>query len=316
MRQRMLNDFRVLLSVALAALGTSAMAWADIGPKPSMDFQFVYQDLPGLHIQSGTLLECADPACVNAEALREVGPQRFTCNLDSCSSVAYSYQDYYKLAITFSDGVTRESNVFGTDHYGGFYRVTVSEGGLLVTEVGGGANLLSALSFIGAAAALLFVGSMLGLVTVLAALSVGARKRPLSLESRRGWLVVGWALAVPVVVLTSLASPAVAVTVVLELGLGFLYATLRRKPRFTLVTTLLLVNALTSPLLGIAWSILRYVTVGTPGLWQGFAELVVWLVEAAAIYFTHRSAFSFREALALAFGLNATSWLVGLVLPL
>jgi len=307
------NRSLVLLFAAVVALPTPATAWADIGPKPLMEFEFVYQDLPALDIQSGTLLECADPACINGQALEQVGPQRFSCELNSCSSLAYDYAENLKLVVTFSDRVTRESNVFGKEHFRAFYRVTVSEGGMVVQEVGGVESPLQELvTAVAVGVACLFGGAMLSLVTVLVALSVRSRNRPLSFKEHTGLLLVGWLLAVPTVVLTSLFSPAIAVTVGLELGLGLLYAALRRKPRFTLFSALLLVNALTAPLLSAA---LMYVTLGTPGMRQGVAELVIWLVEAAAIYFTHRSAFSFREALALAFGLNATSWLVGLALP-
>lgn len=111
----MKSMWKVPVSLALAVLcvvTSGQVVRADMGPKPSMEFGFVYETDAALTIIGGDQLECADLACADAARLEEAGPQRFTCTATDCSSMAYGYEDYHRLVIEFSDGVTRESNVF------------------------------------------------------------------------------------------------------------------------------------------------------------------------------------------------------------
>jgi hypothetical protein len=106
---------------------------ADTGPKPTMDFQFK-QELNGeqVTITSGTLYECKHPDCSDAESLQQLGPQGFRCDTESCSATAYGFSDYHKLEIQFSDGKTRQSNIFQTVGFDSKYTVTVRPDDLLV----------------------------------------------------------------------------------------------------------------------------------------------------------------------------------------
>jgi hypothetical protein len=108
-------------------------ALADTGPKPTMDFQF-NQELPGgaLTITSGILYECEQPDCSDAAPLVEVGPQRFTCEVNSCHALSYGFSQYHRLEIQFSDGQTRQSNIFETAGFASKYAVTVRPEDLLV----------------------------------------------------------------------------------------------------------------------------------------------------------------------------------------
>ncbi len=106
---------------------------ADTGPKPTMDFSFK-QELSGdqLTIVSGTLYECDQSDCSDAAPLKELGPQRFTCETTSCSALAYGFSTYHKLEIQFSDGKTRQSNIFETAGFDSQYTVTIRADDLLV----------------------------------------------------------------------------------------------------------------------------------------------------------------------------------------
>lgn len=125
---------RFLLLLSLLALFPAQAVLADTGPKPSMDFQF-RQEMSGeppVAITSGILYECDQPDCGDASPLEELGPQRFVCEVNSCSAVAYGFAPYHQIAIEFSDGKTRWSNVFKTAGFDSKYKVTIRPDDLLV----------------------------------------------------------------------------------------------------------------------------------------------------------------------------------------
>lgn len=124
----------LLLASAVALFFPFTLARADIGQKPTMDFRFEYEIDP-VSIVEGQLLECEDEACADGKPLETLGPQHFTCTESGCSSMAYGYAAYHKLVITFTDRV-RESNVFTKKAFEATFRVTVSETGLRVEEIG------------------------------------------------------------------------------------------------------------------------------------------------------------------------------------
>ena len=115
----------VILMLFLLALSfvPVRIAHADTGPKPTMTFTFSGEPVT---ITSGTLYECDQPDCSDAAPLGEFGPQRFTCDANSCSALAYGFSPYHKLEIQFSDGKTRTSNVFQTAGFNSIYTVTVN----------------------------------------------------------------------------------------------------------------------------------------------------------------------------------------------
>ncbi len=117
----------------LAVLMPSQPAAADIGPKPGMEFQFVQEGSgPAPSITSGTLYECDQPDCSDAEPLKQLGPQGFSCQADHCSALSYGFSPYHRLEIQFSDGVTRSSNVFKTVQFDSSYTVTIRQSDLIV----------------------------------------------------------------------------------------------------------------------------------------------------------------------------------------
>lgn len=114
------------------------VVFADVGPKPTMEFEFK-QELPDgqVAITSGILYECDQPDCSDAAPIEEVGPQRFYCDTQSCSATAYGFAPYHRLEIEFSDGVTRQSNIFETIDFNSNYLVTVNADDLSVEAVSG-----------------------------------------------------------------------------------------------------------------------------------------------------------------------------------
>ena len=123
----------VILFLFLLAFLPSHIVSADIGPKPTMKFEFK-QELPSgqVTITSGIMFECEQADCSNAKPLEELGPQLFMCDTGGCRALAYGFSPYHKLEIQFSDGKTRSSNIFETGGFDSVYLVTVRPDDLLV----------------------------------------------------------------------------------------------------------------------------------------------------------------------------------------
>ena len=131
MKPKIINLF--LLFICLLAFLPTQIVLADTGPKPTMDFQFKWEsDLLPSSIASGILYECKQSDCSDAAPLQQLGPQGFRCDSESCSATAYGFSDYHKLEIQFSDGKTRQSNIFKTAGFDSKYTVTVRPEDLVV----------------------------------------------------------------------------------------------------------------------------------------------------------------------------------------
>ncbi|MEA3397898.1 MAG: hypothetical protein U9R05_10590, partial [Chloroflexota bacterium] len=293
-------------SAALLVLVPAARA--DIGPKPTLDFEFVYETGTPLTITGGELLQCDEATCAAGEPLQELGPQRFSCTENACTSMAYGYSDYAQLVIRFSDGVTRKSQVFAIKRFHAHCRVTVREDDLWV-EVQG--KLFSPLASI--MAGLLMVGVVVPLcliITVWWASKAG--KGVVTPKNARGIFITIWVLTVLVAGGGAFISLSVPLTFLIEGLLVLLYVRWRTHPPVALLTGVLLANLLTQPVF--LFSLLSRPTWNF--LWFGVAELCIWLVEAGVLHFTQRKTLSFKEALALSLFLNAISFGLGLLLPI
>jgi len=123
----------LLLLILMQLFPPTSVALADTGPKPTMEFEFT-QELASeqVTITSGVLYECDQPDCSDASPLEELGPQGFYCELQSCSAMGYGFAPYHRIEIEFSDGVTRQSNIFETAGFDSKYTVTVRPEDLLV----------------------------------------------------------------------------------------------------------------------------------------------------------------------------------------
>jgi hypothetical protein len=124
------------LLVGVALLAPAGRASADIGPHSTMNFEFAYEIDPSPTIISGQMQTCVDAACQQVGETYTAAPL-FGCDAAGCSSL-YTYQaPYYRLSIQFSDGKTRQSNVFAKANSSGsqYYRVAVRADDLVVTPL-------------------------------------------------------------------------------------------------------------------------------------------------------------------------------------
>jgi hypothetical protein len=127
--------FKLLLLplICILSMLPVSTAFADTGPKPTMEFTFK-QEASGepLTIVSGILYECDQPDCSDAAPLQQLGPQGLRCDALGCNALAYGFSDYHRLEIKFSDGKTRQSNIFQTAGFESKYTVTIRPDDLLV----------------------------------------------------------------------------------------------------------------------------------------------------------------------------------------
>jgi hypothetical protein len=315
MKTTRLNIILTVLIVALVAvLVPFQVARADTGPKPTMHFTFVYEVDPAPTILTGVQFECQAADCSDAKLLMEAGPQRFGCRSGECSSLAYGYSDYHRLSIEFSDGKTRQSNIFGKKYFEAYYRVTVREDDLFVEELPGKNN--GFMSFF-AMMPILVIAILFCLIAVIELpifiILLVLAIRNMDFPALRGWYIAGWIVSVPGFILSLIVEWGLLVTLVVELILVLLYALWRRQPRTKLLTVVLLMNLITQPAL---WLIVSNLIDGSPFLPLAVGEVIVWLVEAGILALALRKQAKFWEALALSMVLNLASFGIGLLFPL
>lgn len=125
---------RYLIPAVLLMLILLPGVSGDIGPKPLMKFNLVYETQGIPELIDGQQIECDDAGCLDARPLEGLGPQGFDCTQDECISIAYGYSQYHRLVINFSDQ-QRQSNIFKSSSYFAEFNVRVTDTGLVVEEV-------------------------------------------------------------------------------------------------------------------------------------------------------------------------------------
>lgn len=277
-----------------------------------MEFTFIQEFEPPLTIVEGTLLECEDVNCAQPVPLEELGPQGFHCTPDHCSSMAYGYSDYHRLVIRFSDGRIRESNVFANRYFDAVYQVTVREDDLNVQEDMWRSNS----AFAGIFFFILWLcGIPVFLVAALLALawiSKRASKNHLTFSDNRGPYLFAWIVSAVMVFVGSLISLTLPLTILIESILGGIYAKLRQRSMIMILTLVILVNAITQPILVLAYSVVDTNGLSQVLIYLFILEILVWLGEAVMLYLPLRKEIRLREALGISLLLNITSFLVGL----
>ena len=305
-----------LMILVLFAAAAVVMPWqaarADTGPKPTMEFEFVYEISPAPAIVSGIQYECSQPDCSDATPLMEAGPQRFGCSEGGCSSLAYGYSDYHRLSIEFSDGVRRQSNIFGKRYFDAVYTVTVRQSDLLVEEGQGGGTPLNpiltiAVLLCAAGLAMAALAVLLIIVVVRAGDFRGAKVLYIL-----SWLASLIALALSVFFPSALAG--LLVTLAVEMILALAYALWRRRSLTLVLTIVWLMNLFTRPFLSFASGQFG-LTISGSLIWTLGLEIVVWLVEAVLLGVALRKQAKFWEGLLLSLVLNAASFGLGLLVP-
>jgi hypothetical protein len=308
-----LTAFRILiLFMATATAVPLQTARADTAPKPSMQFQFVYGISPAPTIVSGIQFECHMPDCSDAQPLMVAGPQRFSCGGVGCSSMAYDYSEYHFLSIVFSDGVTRQSNVFGKKYFDALYQVTVRENDLVVKERrGSGAPFtFSILANPLGCGILLLVLLLPGVLLLILAI------RASEFQQARGLYIAAWLVSLPALAVFLLEPSMVQgllFTLAVEMALAAGYAIWRKRPLALLLTIVWMMNLITHSLLSLGIGELFYL-LGAGIVWTLASELVIWLVEAGILAIALRKQIRFREALLLSLVLNVASFGIGMLL--
>ena len=123
-----------LLSFILL-LCTFSPLWANVSPKPEMEFSFIYntQNKPLIDPLHSEQIQCTDNQCIQSAPLGHYGIQKLYCGPGACISVAYEYDNFQKLVIAFTDGTKRESNIFpAPDSLRSRFNVYVNESNLTV----------------------------------------------------------------------------------------------------------------------------------------------------------------------------------------
>ncbi len=287
-------------------------AEADIGPKPSMDFEFEYENQEPLEILDGILFECDLPDCSDARPLEELGPQGFYCTVDSCSSLAYGYRDYHRLLIRFSDSKERQSNVFQSDSFDSTFRVLVRDNDLVVEKIRGSSNPFgrTLIGLLLGSIITLILGFILIILLVITILRAGEGKADFN-SSR--WIFISlWLVMGLLLIIATFFSFAIPITVAAEMILGLFYAIFRNRSKVSTLTMVFLANTIT---LLPFWAVTSFLGGEVNILGILLMEILIWLVESAVIYLTQRRSIRILEAGLLSLILNVCSLLIGLILP-
>lgn len=302
----------------IAGLAFQQPSLADIGPHPTMDFNFVMEADSTLAITKATLLQCSDETCSESSELFEAGLQRFTCSADQCESIANGYATYNQLDIRFSDGVTRKSNIFGKKFFYAKYLVTVSESALLVEELSGTDPPPEPRDpkfnppprykrFI--QPALIFFPSLLMLIII----CIKGFQIEKPLQNRRQ-IVIMWALILLLIAIGGIGFlhiSSLPLTIFIEALVVILYAGIRKRPLLPLLTVVTLANLITQPIISIIW---ESFSTGVPIFVHALSEVMVCLIEAAILSLAFRKKLSFLEALGISVAINTVSVVIGLIL--
>jgi hypothetical protein len=287
-------------------------AQADLGPKPSMHFTFIYEIEPALSIVSGTQYECEDPGCADAAPLVPLSARGFSCSSSDCTSQSLIFSPYHRLSIEFSDGRTRQSNIFEKEYFEAEYHVLVRENDLLVEEQVGKKrppNILKVMFGVGIVCIVIPAELLvLGFLLLLTWRAPDLRTSPLL-------YILVWLLSlglIAILIINPGYLKGILITLVLELSIVLGYALWRKRPVIFLLTVALLMNLFT-------WIPFRII-LGSLSTAQYLAgsivgEVIIWLAEAGFLAFALRKRAPFWEVLVLSLVLNLASLGIGLLLP-
>ena len=297
---------------------------ADMGPKPTMSFEFKLEGVAPDEIVSITLMECgSSPACEDGYLFEEHFPQDVrhyfgSCDLDGCSFSYYDFDAYHRLDIQLSNGTVLKSNMFENSYYDSRYEVSITRDSLVVKELKGSnanANLVG----------LLLVGGFFFLpatvlVVVIVFISVvisSVRKKNTFREVlKRLGKALFWILFANLASTGLVLSPGTFIlTLIVEITLAWVYLWYLKPPDRKLLLGVLFANVFTQPLFVLSQSDLGLNIQHSMNSIL-IVELVIWLVEAIIIYFAQKKELSFIKILILAFVLNAASFGLGLLLPI
>jgi hypothetical protein len=276
---------------------------ADMGPKPTMFFEFIpVEGMSNLLVLEGYLMECEDSACLQSHPLEDFGPQGFKCYGTTCHAAAYSFTEYHRLVLSFSDGITRESNVFTKNSFEANYIVTIEENDLVVMEGRGYPNPNLFFFSLVLLNILLLTGAFFTLIFLI-------RKS----AHARGWITAALIVSSVLAISGSVLSLSLPATIFIELMLAAAYALRKKRPLLQAITLFLLANVITQFAL---WAALNTFNEGNAFLLTIGLEIIIWAVESLIIYLPQREEMQYKEAALLSLVLNLASFGIGLLLPI
>jgi len=307
----------IVLMVGFLPQGTVS---ADMGPKPTMRFSFD-QDLPGpeLAIVSWSMLNCQNSECSTLDEVIQMQDE-FRCSANECrAGIHYGIQhDYFQMEITFSDGITRKSNVFTRRYYDAYYKVTVTSDSLFVKEIRGSnanGNLVSLLLIGGF---FFLPGTVLAILIALISNIVSGvkEKTPLREILKRFGSALSWILLTTLALTGLVLSPdTFLLTLIIEVILALVYLWFLKPANKRVLLGVLFSNIFTQPIFVLSLADLGLNIQHSMNSIL-IMEAVIWLIEAVIIYFVQKKELSFIHILVLAFVLNAASFGIGLLLPI
>ena len=158
--------------------------------------------------------------------------------------MAYGYTSYAKLVLTFSDGVTRESNIFGKEFDESQYEVTVHTSDLTVTETRGINQIFPTGGSIGLLLRLL--GIVLGLFCIIIITILNTKDKSFDYETAKIPFLSTWVIAVPAVMIGLIFAPTLPLTIVIEGIVISLYTLIKKHRWFHWLTVITLGNLFTT----------------------------------------------------------------------
>lgn len=306
LRLRRTSLLAVLIS--LLVLGIALPVSADAGPKPSMEFTLDYAIDGEPAIASAVLYECDNPDCRNAVAMEEMGPQGIRCSEDSCRALAYSFEDYFRLELTFEDGTTRTSNIFEKTRFAAFYTVTVRETDLDVQKAGGLADPFAVFLSTAVSVALFCIA-----VIVLGIMGIRARDTEIIFRNMPVSFIIIWIIGALGTINGALVVPTLPLTFALEGSILIGYAISQKEPVPTWLTLAFGINLITQPLLILA---LIFSGGGGESFWVLIiAEVLVFTTEMGILRLIKRQDLGWVQAALISLIINAASFGIGLILP-
>jgi hypothetical protein len=282
-------------------------------------FNFEFQPDSKISISEATLFECNLSNCQDAKPVEEFDGQQFSCSEVQCTWTAFYKLPYLRLRVTFSDGQTRESNIFAKEGPGTDYRVEVRDSDLLVegvnelTHEGPSLKATTAVTIIAfALAACVIVVPSIGLLVVTGMLIKRAGQEKANFSASRILIILSWVFCVILQGIGALAlfNPIVPVITAVEVILVILYAAVHHKDKVVLATAAFIGNTFTLLLSQFA---LQAFDKDVSFYLIGCAVILVYLVEALIYTWMNRAAMPFREAVVLSLILNTIPFLVGMM---
>jgi hypothetical protein len=280
-----------------------------------MEYKFINETNEPITIIDGHFFECFDPDCIELIEPTNTWPE-FTCELDECYGGNFGYGDYYKIIITFSDGISRESNIFEKKHYNAEYIVTIYPNSLYVEEISLNFRSLEIRLATCCFGMLLLLGLLISIGVLVRR---GKHEQQLEDTSSR-WIITIWVIGGLILLgslflwdLAELHVLSLPLTVLIEGGIIIAYFSYRKQPWKILSALNLSGNLITQILLLIIISLFS----ATPQ-WGAIilAEGLIIVMEALILFWPQRRQVSFRDMLALSFILNLASFTIGLFLPI